>query len=241
MRLLASELVRAARDAEEVGSAPLGLRQLVNAADRDVAQRARDAARSTLLQRVRGGESAVLAELVQLHRAGAPVAPLASERLEQGFTEHNTLDTPQAGIAGAATGAAMGAGIDLLTGGLTLGAAAALGAVIGGGAAYVAAAWKNRGAPGGPPQVQLGDELLQALTETLLLAYLAVAHRTAPEGGPPGAWRSEVVAAVEGRREALVPLWQQARSGAEAGTATVSLARELEDLARALLARLQPA
>ena len=47
--------------------------------------------------------------------------------------------------AGAATGAAMGAGIDMITGGLTLGAATALGAMIGGGAAYAAALWKNRG------------------------------------------------------------------------------------------------
>jgi hypothetical protein len=241
MRVLAAELVRAARDSEDVGSAPVGLRQLVNPADRDATQRARDAARAALLQRVRAGEAAALAELVQLHRAGAPVAPFATERLEHGFTEQHKVDTPQAGIAGAATGAAMGAGIDLLTGGLTLGAAAALGAVIGGGAAYVAAAWKNRGTPGGAPQVQLGDELLQTLTESLLLAYLAVAHRTAPEGGAPVAWRSEVVAAVEARRDVLVPLWQQGRSAADAGTAMVPLARELEDLARGLLARLQPA
>jgi hypothetical protein len=193
-----------------------------------------------LLQRLRAGEAAVLAELVQLHCAGAPIAALAAGRLEQGFTEQTTIDTPQAGMAGAATGAAMGAGIDLLTGGLTLGAAAALGAVIGGGAAYVAAAWKNRGTPGGTPQVQLGDELLQTLTESLLLAYLAVAHRREAEGGAPVSWRSEVIAAVQARRERLAPLWQQARSVADAGTATVPLARELEDLARALLARLQP-
>ena len=240
MRLVAVELVRAARDVEEVGSAPVSLRQLVNAADRDAAQRAREGARGALLQRLRAGEAAVFAELVQLHRTGTPVAALATARLDSGFSEQQVVDTPQAGMAGAATGAAMGAGIDLLTGGLTLGAATALGAMIGGGAAYAAAAWKNRNTPAGQPQVQVGDELLQTFTESLLLAYLTVAHRGVDEGdaSAPAAWRSEVVAAVEARRMELSALWQQARQASDETATAGALARELESLARGLLARL---
>jgi hypothetical protein len=240
MRLLARELVRAARDTEEVGTPPVSLRHLVNPAERDAAQRAREAARSALLQRLRAAETTVFAELVQLHRTGAPVAPVASSRMDAGFTEQHAVDTPQAGMAGAATGAAMGAGIDLITGGLTLGAATALGAVIGGGAAYAAAAWKNRSNPTGQPQVQLGDELLQTLTETLLLAYLAVAHRAVQqgEGAAPVAWRSEVIAAVEARRDGLASAWQQARAAADGATMVAPLGRELEGIARSLLGRL---
>jgi hypothetical protein len=240
MRLVAGELVRAARDAEEVGSPPVSLRHLVNAAERDAAQRAREGARAALLKRLRAGEAAVFAGLVQLHRTGMPVAPVASSRLESGFHEQQTVDSPQAGMAGAATGAAMGAGIDLITGGLTLGAATALGAMIGGGAAYAAALWKNRGTATGQPQVQVSDELLQTFTESLLLAYLAVAHRSLQEGeaGAPGAWRSEVVAAVEARSEELASLWQQARTEADAGATAAPLGRELEGIARGLLARL---
>jgi hypothetical protein len=218
----------------------VSLRQLVSATDRDAAQRAREAARGALLHRLREGEAAVLAQLVQLHRTGTPIGPLASARMDHGFTEQQTVDTPQAGMAGAATGAAMGAGIDLLTGGLTLGAATALGAMIGGGAAYAAAAWKNRSTPAGQPQVQLGDELLQTLTESLLLAYLAVAHR-APAAGEVAAsasWRSEVVAAVESRQPELARLWQQGRQAADASVPVAALARELESVARALLPRL---
>jgi hypothetical protein len=240
MRLLAEELVRAARDSEDVGSAPVGLRQLVNAAERDAVQRAREGARNALLQRLRSGEAALLAQLVQLHRAGTPIAPVPGSRIDESFSEQQPVDTPQAGMAGAATGAAMGAGIDLLTGGLTLGAAAALGAVIGGGAAYAAAAWKSRGAPGGQPQVQLGDELLQNLTENLVLSYLAVAHRALPGDAAPAGWRADVVAAVEARREELARLWQQARSAAHASTAIAPLTRELEGLVRRLLERMQP-
>lgn len=240
MRLLARELARAAHDSEEVGSAPVGLRHLVNAAERDAAARAREGARAALLKRVREGEAETFASLVQLHRTGAPVGALGASRMESGFSEQHTVDTPQAGMAGAATGAAMGAGIDLITGGLTLGAATALGAMIGGGAAYAAAAWKNRGSTSGQPHVQLGDELLQTLTESLLLAYLAAAHRAVPAavGTLPAAWRSEVVAAVEGRRAELAPLWQQARVAGDAGEAVPALARTLEAMARAVLARL---
>jgi hypothetical protein len=185
---------------------------------------------------VHAGEAALFGELVRLHRTGAPLAPLAATRMDGGFSEQQTVDTPQAGMAGAATGAAMGAGIDLLTGGLTLGAATALGAVIGGGAAYAAAAWKNRGSASGQPQVQLGDDLLQTLTESLLLAYLTVAHRTLPDaqGAAPPAWRSEVVAAVAARRAELEAAWRQVRDGEEG---VAALAGELETLARGLLGR----
>lgn len=241
MRLLTGELTRAARDSEQVGGAPVGLRQLVNPAERDATQRARDAARAALLVRVRDGEARVFAELVQLHRAGAPVAALAAGRMAGGFHEQRAVDSPQAGMAGAATGAAMGAGIDLLTGGLTLGAATALGAMIGGGAAYAAAAWKNRGSASGQPQVQLGDELLETVAEGLLLAYLVTAHRIvgAGDAAVPDAWRSEVVAAVASRRPVLGELWQQLRVAEDAQLASAALTRELEGIARGLLARLE--
>lgn len=239
MRLVAAELVRAARDVEEVGSGPVGLRQLVNAAERDATQRAREGARVALLQRLRAGEASLFAELVQLHRSGTPVAAVPTARVDSGFLEQHAVDRPQAGVAGAATGAAMGAGVDLLTGGLTLGAAAALGAMLGGGAGYLAAAWRNRASPSGHPQVQLGDDLLQTFTEGLLLAYLAVAHRGLRDEreGPPAAWRSEVVAAVEARRAELAARWQQARTAQEAAVAEAALASELEAIARGLLAR----
>jgi hypothetical protein len=238
MRLLGTELARAARDTEDVGSPPVSLRHLLDAAERDATQRAREGARHALLQRLRQSESALLAELVQLYRSGAPAVPIAGARLDSGFHEQHPVDTPQAGIAGAATGAAMGAGIDLLTGGLTLGAAAALGAMIGGGAAYVAAAWRNRGSPGGQPQVQLGDELLQTFTEGLVLAYLVVAHRALPGDEAPAGWRGEVVAAVESRREVLCELWQQAREAPHPTATVAALATVLEDVVRELLERL---
>ncbi len=237
IRLLAEMLARAARDTEDVVAPPTGLRQLVIAGERHAGQRAREDAAQALLQRLRAQEVATFAGLVRLYRLDASPAPVAGTRIDQELVMQHAVDTPQAGMAGAATGAAMGAGIDLMTGGLTLGAAAALGALIGGSAAYIGAALKNRGAVGGQPQVQLGDDTLQTLTEAALLAYLAVAHRGgAGLAEPPPQWRSEVVAAVAARREQLAPLWIQARVDPE--PAVQPLAQQLEAMARGLLARL---
>lgn len=237
MRLLAGELVRIARDTEAAGTAPLRLREWIDAGERGAAQRAREQAGGVLLARVREAERGVLAGLVRLHRTGEPAAPLAAARVESGFLEQHVIDTPQAGMAGAATGAALGAGIDLLAGGLTLGAAAALGAMIGGGAGYAAAAWKNRGAPR-EPQLQVSDEMLQTLAEGLLLAYLAVAHRGVQGSGEvPAAWRSEVAAAVAAQRAELASLWQQARGSLDPEACVALLAGELEGVARAVLTR----
>ena len=88
----------------------------------------------------------------------------------------------------------------------------------------------------------LSDEMLQGRGESLLLHYLAYAERSR-SGEPldlpvPPRWRSEVVAAVEGRREALQPTWQAARSGTPAAQLEEGLAQELGRLARELLARL---
>lgn len=239
MRLLALLLARAARETEDLGSAPVGLRQLVKSGERESAQRAREGAAAAILERLRAQETTLLAELVRLHRIALPPTPLAAVRLSDAFQLQQQLDARQAGVAGAGTGAAMGAGIDVLVGGLTLGAAAALGAVIGGSAAYVAAAWRNRATASGRTQLQLSDEMLQSLTESMLLAYLAVAHRSADAGTElPPAWRSEVVAAVAARREALSALWVQARHALAEEDMADLLAQELSAIARGLLARL---
>lgn len=233
MRLLAGLLARAAADSEELGSGPVGLRQLVSTGERQAAQKAREAAAHALLQRLRGEEGTALVGLLRLYGGGVPSAPLPAARMEQDFVLQQAVDAPQAGMAGLASGAAMGAGIDLMTGGLTLGAAAALGAVIGGGAAFFAAAFRNRNAPAGPSQVQLSDDMLQTLTENGLLAYLAVAQGSG--GAAPAEWRSEAVAAVAARREQLVQLWARIRAGQDVA---VPLAGELAGLARGLLNRL---
>lgn len=239
---LAHWLLQAARERGEVASPPAGLRQLVDGAERVAGQRAREAASQAVLERLVAGQEALLADLVRLHGT-APVVALQALP-DAALALQRQIDSPQAGLAGAASGAAMGAGIDLMTGGLTLGAAAALGALIGGTTALAAAQRRNRASPDGQTVVQLSDEQLQALAESAILLYLAVASRdarlaTATEA--PSAWRSEVIAAVAHRRPALAGLWSEARKAGAGEALQARMTRELAALVRAVLAAVEPA
>jgi hypothetical protein len=238
MQLLAAPLAGAAREVEEAGAGPLSLRRLVDASQREASQQARQDAMARLLQRVGVAQAYGIAELRRLHG----LVPIPAAAFQGGedrrFFVNESVDTPQAGMAGAASGAAAGATIDIFTGGLTLGAAAALGALVGGAGGLVAAALKNRGVPGAGTQVRLADEMLQALVEITLLQYLAVVHRAAdPEAPVPPAWRREVVAVVTAGRDHLNATWHEARAGTGTPAALPGL---LADQARELLARLRP-
>ncbi|MBR0567686.1 GTPase/DUF3482 domain-containing protein [Azoarcus sp. L1K30] len=109
-------------------------RDLVDADDAADLQAAVHALRDS----VRAREQACVDALLQLYRfrpgdARAAELPLADGRWDDDLFNPETLR--QMGVrlgTGAAAGAAAGVGIDLMTGGLTLGAAAALGAVAGG-------------------------------------------------------------------------------------------------------------
>lgn len=244
MQLLAALAARAAADGEDVPTPASWLRGLLSGAEREAQQRARQEAFAALVQRLALEESATLADLHRLHGLPPPREPVAPARAEAlpPAGPGGAATAQKAGLAGAASGAAMGAGIDMVTGGLTLGAAAALGALLGGGASLAASLWRQRDTPAGRSQVQLSDEMLQTLTEGLLLHYLscAVRARAERELAPPlpAAWRSETIAAVEARRDALHPAWQTARAGDRAA-AEAALAVELAGLARGLLAAIR--
>src|SRR5438132_13231048 len=137
-------------------------------------------------------------------------------------------------MAGAATGAAMGASVDLLAGGLTLGAAAALGALVGGGAAYIAAAWRNRASPSGTTIVQLSDAMLEALAQAALLRYVAIVHWARGDAEVDARWKAEVALRVQAERPILAGYWSAARTQ-PADRLVQPLAQELERMARAVL------
>ena len=233
MQLLAADLAAAAADSEEVGTGPLNLRRLIDPAERDALEQARLVAMRAVLARVEQARGRAHARLLDLYVA-TDAGELASPALQaQGFRVREGVDSPQAGMAGAASGAALGATVDLMVGGLTLGAATALGALVGGGAAYVAAAWKNRTAPSGAAVVQLSDDMLVALTELSLLQYLAVIHQGRRAAAAHGHWQKEVAAAVMAARPRLQALWAPCR--ADPATAAAAVAAELRALAVSVL------
>ena len=243
MGAVADHLLFAARQVEEIHSDALSVKSLVPA-QRTVEAQARQQAIDRVVQRLDASAAEMFARLRKLHGVEDAAGAL-QHRLEEKFVVQRPVHTPQVGMAGAATGAAMGASVDLLVGGLTLGAATALGALVGGSAAFIAAAWKNRSTSSGSTVVQLSDEMMQAMVEAAMLRYLAVAHYGRGTAGASGElrpfWKSEVVAAVEARKAMLTPFWTAARTQPDAGRLALALARELETLARQVLAALHGA
>jgi hypothetical protein len=240
---LAEHLLYAVRQSEEVRSSALTVKNLIPT-ERQAQAQARQAAVDAVVKRLDASAAEMFSRLRKLHGLDDSAAGTLQERMEEKFVVQQAIDMPQAGVAGAATGAAMGASVDLLVGGLTLGAATALGALVGGSAAFIAAAWKNRATPGGTTLVQLSEEMMQAMVEAALLRYLAVAHY---DRGPDGAegelrpfWKSDVVAAVEARKTFLLPFWAAARTQPDSGKLVLALAREIETIARNVLATLYP-
>lgn len=235
---LAEELLACARDTQPLEVQPLGVRQLVVRGERDASEAARQAAIAALVARVRERQQATDRHLLALHGVDAGQAVVA-HALPGDVRVHHAVDEAQSGLAGAASGAAMGAAVDLMTGGLTLGAASALGALVGGGAALVAAAWKNRAGQPGASLVMLDDRVLLGLVELALLRYLRVAHAGRAVTTDAG-WQDAVHGAVEAQRDTLRSILAQARSSKdEEGTAArTRLADALAQLARQALERL---
>jgi hypothetical protein len=237
MAAIAEHLLFAARQMQEVQAGALTVKSLLPS-ERQAQTSARQAAMDAIVQRLDDSASRMVASLHKLHGLDEASRDALEHRLEERFLVQQPVDAPQAGMAGAATGAAMGASLDLLAGGLTLGAAAALGALLGGGAAYMAAAWKNRATPTGATVVQLSDEMLQALLHAALLRYVAIVHWARGTADVEPAWESHVAAAVSSHQELLPGFWSGARSDSESEHLTLSLSNSLANIAKSILMHL---
>lgn len=179
-----------------------------------------------LREEVRAREQRCVDALLRLYRfrpddARASELPLSDGRWEDDLFHPETLRLMGVRLStGAAAGAAAGMGIDLLTGGLTLGAAAALGAVAGG-------LWQTFGHYGeriaaklrGHRELSVDDAILRlvALRQRLLLAALEGRGHAAlaPIEVGEGAAADSDPAAQRWRREALPGAIERARAHPE--------------------------
>ena len=129
------------------------------------------------------------------------------------------LGTSAGAAAGAAAGAKMGAMIDLGTGGMTLGAGTALGALLGG-----TTAWVLRGLQ----KKEAAVDVLRHLAETACTHYLVIAHATRlpPRDAAPMAdrWRAEVAGTVAVHEAALAAALRQAALAAALRQAALAAA-----------------
>ena len=245
MQLIATQLLNAAREVEEVRSALPYVKRLISPSDRQADTQARKDAMAAVAERLQRAMRHTHVQLLRLHGMDEAQGALLEQPLKQKFDFQAPINAKEAGFAGAATGAASGASIDLVTGGMTLGAAAALGALIGGGAAFAGAAWKNRATSAGTTLVQLSDDMLQAMTAAALLRYLALAHlaRSASDGESQetlAGWENKVVAAVEATKDSLIRFWAEARQPQGKPPALDDLSAVLQKTMRSVLQGLYP-
>ena len=239
MRLLAQQIVKAARDSEPVAQAGRPILETVARAvglGQRTGERREDQAMTALMARLELGIASSTAGLLKLHRLDAGAAGTINERVRQAYVVRTPVDARQAGLLGAVvSGAATGLSADLMAGGLSFGAGALLGGIVGA-LTFAGAAWTFNTSTGRrESRVQFSDAFLRSLVVAGLLRYLAVAHFGRGRGGfvegeAPAFWQSEVEAEVARNETALVAAWRD--DGAQLFTAL--LERMMTDVLRRL-------
>jgi GTP-binding protein EngB required for normal cell division len=223
MILLAQRLSRAAFDKEtvnEVGwsskfkEAGVALGKAMGLSDGDNTPKA--LAMKALSQRLDADIRSNMDALIALHQLDGHASSAVLTRL----AEHYAVQTPQSeGKAalwgGVVTGALVGLKADILSGGLTLGGGMLAGGVLGalGGAGLARGYNLVRGIE--TPTLAWTSEVLDDLTRSALLGYLAVAHFGRGRGEwtqtePPAFWVARIEAALAPQWGKLHTLWASA-------------------------------
>ncbi|CDG80673.1 DUF3482 domain-containing protein [Janthinobacterium agaricidamnosum] len=247
MGLTAEQLVIAAQDSEAVDSEN---KTLLKSALKVVGlgkggeQQRQEKAMSALIARLNLCIGDTTGRLLALYKLDTSEAAKINARVRENFTVRAPIDKAQAGLLGAViSGAATGLSADLVAGGLTLGAGALLGSIVGA-LTFAGAAWGfNSTTERNQPTMQFTDEFLRTLVVASLLRYLAVAHfgrgrGNFVEGEAPAFWQNEVELAVAGHDHALIRGWSAAR--ARQPQANAELQDVLARITSRVLGRLYP-
>ena len=248
MELLAEQLAAAAQDAELVDDATLsaGSRALVSLGlrrDDDANRRAMEQLAQRLDARVRSATEQIIA----LHGLEGSATETILRRVQQTYTTQAPLDEGRAALfGGVLSGALAGLKADLATGGLSMGAGALIGAVLGGLGGAGIARGINRLTGTEQARLSWPDEFLDGLTCAAVLRYLAIAHYGRGrgrfvEGESPAFWYEAVQAALRPRAEVLHRLWNEARDSVGAVTCVPALRGELRGVTTEVLLQLYPA
>ena len=201
---------------------------------------------NVLMTRLDNSIFSTTGSLLALHRLDAGAAKKINERVHQGFVIRAPIDKKQAGLLGAAlSGAATGLSADLIAGGMTFGAGALVGGLVGA-LTFSGAAWVfNASTDRNQSRVSFSDDFLRNLLTASLLRYLAVAHFGRGRGNfveseAPAFWQQEVEAALALHQAELDEALRVMRAPGASGESVANFARLLARVASHILTRLYP-
>jgi GTPase SAR1 family protein len=250
MQILARQVAAAATDVERLPEHSIQARARAWIGEVATGIQPADAqlqrAQTALAGRLDSDVRAATEKLVALHGLTGKATQEVLQRMGREFAVERPTDADKAGvIGGLVSGALGGLAADLAAGGLTFGAGALLGGVLGAfGARSLTKAYNlARGADTGT--VRWSSEFLEQRVAAALIRYLAVAHfgRGRGEfvtGAVPQHWSEAVAQALSSCREQLEEAWVQARSGASTEEVAARLAPVFSQSARDVLIRLYP-
>lgn len=250
MQVLAKQLAAIAADAATVAAegaastARAWVTALLGARGRTDA--ATDAAMTQLAQRLDSAVRSATDELIALHGLSGRAAGAILQRMGSEYAVDKAADPGKASLIGAAlSGALGGLAADLAAGGLTFGAGAVLGGLLGAAGARGLAGAYNLARGSDATTVRWSAEFLTGRVAGAVLRYLAVAHFGRGRGDYvageyPQHWSAVVDAAISARRPFLDELWSAAASGTTAAALESRLRPQLELIVSDVLERLYP-
>ena len=250
MRLTAKQLMAAAQDKQAIApesktliSSALQISRL----RKNAKQQHQDQAMSALVERLDLRILSTTRQLLALHRLDPGQASQINSRVRENFVVRAPIDRAQAGLLGAVlSGAATGLSADLLAGGLSLGAGALLGSVVGA-LTFAGAAWGfNSTMDRNQPSVQFSDAFLKTLLVASVLRYLTVAHfgrgrGSFAESETPAFWQGAVEHALLAHEKAINNLWQGLRTQRPTDQTEESAQALLLAITSSVLSQLYPA
>ncbi len=245
--LLATELAAVAADGEDVATPTLGATAralIIGFARGEHAAAGTEAAMQGLAERADERIRRATDGLIFLHGLSGSAAAEIRARVATDYVVDAAADAGKAGVIGAAVSGALGGLVaDLAAGGLTFGAGALVGGLLGAAGARGLAQAYNLMRGTETSTVRWSNDVLSQLVAAAGLRYLAVAHFGRGRGdfvesGYPAHWRSGVEAAVLAAGEALAEVWAAADRGETAEKLAQRLHMVVARVLRTVLARL---
>jgi len=207
---------------------------------------ATDAAMGELAQRLDAEVRRATDALIALHGLSGRAAEEVLQRMGAQLAVDKAADPARVSVLGAAVSGALGGlAADLAAGGLTFGAGALLGGLLGAAGARGLASAYNTARGTDATTVRWSAEFMTGRVTAAVLRYLAVAHFGRGRGDfmageYPAHWATLVEEVVALHRDRLAELWSGAARGDPPAVLSARLRAPLEAITEEVLRRLYP-